>query len=234
MNNITSRPCQTRLVRTPRRPDASAPTPDGRPAPTSATAPARPGAPQSPPVHSTAKEVTTVPAPQQPARPTRTSDVARAQRSVADLSMTEPDWNQVQQALSGFSWRSVLLRAALRTATAGAELHAAVQGRGCTARDRYATYYRQYFRTESRLLHLLKAAALLGRPRGVHGEHHRTRRQLLQQASAIEAALDAQGFYKETTDEEAARGCVRIGLGLVHHLASGASLPADCSAGHDW
>ncbi|MGW1002214.1 hypothetical protein [Streptomyces sp. NPDC002520] len=174
-----------------------------------------------------------MPAPQQPARPTRTSDVARAQRSVANLSMTEPDWNQVQQALSGFSWRSVLLRAALRTATAGAELHAAVQGRGCTARDRCAAHYRQYFRTESRLLHLLKAAALLGRPRGVHGEH-RTRRQLLQQAGAIEAALDAQGFYKETTDEEAARGCVRIGLGLVHHLASGASLPAACSAGHDW
>jgi hypothetical protein len=113
------------------------------------------------------------------------------------------------------------------------ELYAAVQGQGYAARDRYAAHYRQYFRTESRLLHLLKAAALLGRPRGVHGEH-RTRRQLLQQAGAIEAALVAQGFYKETTDEEAARGCVRIGLGLVHHVAGGASLPPDCSAGHDW
>lgn len=175
-----------------------------------------------------------MPPPSRPARLSRATDLDRAQHSVAALSMTEPEWGQVRQALRGLSWRSVLLRAALRTITTGAKLHAAVRGRGYAARYRYEAHYRHYFRTETRLLRLLKTAALVGHPRGVRGEH-RTRHQLLKQTSAIEAALVAQPFYSVgATDEEAARGCVRIGLGIVHHLVSGASPPADCSAGHDW
>ncbi|MER8119100.1 hypothetical protein [Streptomyces sp. NPDC094031] len=168
-----------------------------------------------------------------PIRPTRSTDLARAQHAVATLSLGAPDWDATRAALGGLSWHSILLRAALRTVAAGGELHEAIRGRGWKARDSRRAHYQQFFKTEARLLRLLKATAAARRPRGPRGQHY-TRSQLLEQASKIDNASVAQGFFTRETDEEAAIGCVRIGLGLVHHLVSGAPLPSNCSTGLDW
>ncbi|WP_332756983.1 hypothetical protein [Streptomyces sp. MT206] len=172
------------------------------------------------------------PAPR-PIRPTRSTDLARAQHAVTVLSLGAPDWDAARDVLAEYSWRSTLLRAALRTVAAGGELHAAIRGRGWQARDSRSAHYQQFFKTEVRMLRLLRAAALARCPRGHRGQRY-TRRQLLEQAYKIESASAAQGFFARETDEEAALGCVLIGLGLVHHLVSGAPLPANCSTGLDW
>jgi hypothetical protein len=174
-----------------------------------------------------------VPPTHRPPRPTRATDLARAQQAVDALSLGAPDWDTTRDVLREHSWRSTLLRAALRTVAAGGELHEAISGRGWQARDTRRDHYQQFFKTEGRMLSLLKAAAVVRRPRGAHGQRL-TRSQLLEQAYKIENASAAQGFFARETDEEAALGCVRIGLGLVHHLVSGAPLPANCSVGHDW
>lgn len=168
-----------------------------------------------------------------PPRSTRSTDLERAKQAVTNVALPPPDWDAARAVLREHSWRSALLRAALRTAAAGGELHVAIRGRGWQARDTRRGYYEHFFRTEARMLHLLKAAAVVRRPHGARGEL-RTRSQLLEQANKIENASVAQGFFRRDTDVEAALGCVRIALGLVHHLASGAPLPANCSTGLDW
>ncbi|WP_328973508.1 hypothetical protein [Streptomyces sp. NBC_00239] len=168
-----------------------------------------------------------------PSRPTRATDLARAEQVLTTLALQAPDGDTTRSILREHSWRSLLLRSALRTVATGGELHAAIHGRGWQARDSREAHYQQFFRTEARMLRLLKAAALVRRPYGPRGEL-RTRSQLLEQAHKIENASAAQGFFASETDEEAALGCVRIGLGLVHHLVSGAPLPANCSTGLDW
>jgi len=181
----------------------------------------------------TVRGTITVPPTHHPPRPTRATDLARAQQAITALSLRAPDWNTTRDVLREHSWRSTLLASALRTVAAGGELHEAIRGRGWQARDSREAHYQQYFRAEARMIRLLKAAAVVRRPLGARGER-RTRSQLLEQTNKIENASAAQGFYKRDTDEEAVLGCVRIGLGLVHHLVSGAPLPANCSAGHDW
>lgn len=146
--------------------------------------------------------------------------------------MPSPDWDTAREVLSELSWRRVLVRSALLTVVAGGELRAAIRGRGRQARDSGEAHYRRFFRTETRMLRLFKVAALARRPYGPHGEL-RTRGQVLEQARKIEAASVGQPFFTGD-DEDAVLGCVRIGLGLVHHLVSGTPLPAHCSTGLDW
>ncbi|MFE9619550.1 hypothetical protein [Streptomyces sp. NPDC006384] len=172
------------------------------------------------------------PAPR-PIRPTRSTYLARAQHAVTALSLGAPDWDATRDVLGEHSWRSILLRAALRTVAAGGELHEAIRGRGWQDRDSRSAHYQQFFNTEARMLRLLKVAAFARRPLGPRGQQF-TRSQLLEQAYKIENASAAQRFFALETDEEAALGCVRIGLGLVHHLVSGAPLPANCSTGLNW
>ncbi|MFG2210534.1 hypothetical protein [Streptomyces sp. NPDC048638] len=167
-------------------------------------------------------------------RPSRATDLARAEQALGVLGLQGPDQDTTRCVLRERSWRSLLLRAALRTVAAGGELHASLRGLpGGKARDLRREYYRQFFVTEGRMLRLLKVAAVVRRPHGPRGEL-RTRSQLLEQAYKIENAGVAQGFFARETDEDAALGCVRIALGLVHHLVTGAPLPANCSTGLDW
>ncbi|MEW1760425.1 hypothetical protein AB0393_28425 [Streptomyces cyaneofuscatus] len=168
-----------------------------------------------------------------PSRPTRATDLARAEQVLARLALQAPDGDTTRGILCEHSWRGLLLRSALRTVAAGGELHAAIHGRGWQARDTRSDHYQHFFRIEGRMLRLLKVAAVARRPCGPRGEL-RTRSQLLEQAYKIENASVAQGFFARENDEEAALGCVRIALGLVHHLVSGAPLPANCSTGLDW
>ena len=171
--------------------------------------------------------------PLRPRRPTSRTTVERAQQAVDRLEMTQADWDAVRSMARSLLWRGLLVRHAVQAVAAGGELHHVIQGKGWSARDRYRADYVRYFRIEARLLHLLTVAALCGAPRGPQGQR-RSRGQLLQQAKGIETAFVNASFYKDDTDEGAARTCVRLGLGLVHHLVSGTPLPADCSAGSSW
>ncbi|MFF6829214.1 hypothetical protein [Streptomyces longwoodensis] len=159
--------------------------------------------------------------------------VERAQQAVDHLEMAQADWDKVRSVAGNLSWRGLLVRYAVGAVAAGGELHHVIRGHGWQARDRSRAHYDRYFRVESRLLHLLTIAALCGAPHAPQGQRS-SRRQLLQQAKRIQAAFVNASFYKNDTDEEAARTCVRLSLGLVHHLVSGTPLPADCSVGSSW
>lgn len=159
--------------------------------------------------------------------------VERAQQAVDQLEMSHPDWDKVRSVAGSLSWRGLLVRYAVEAVAAGGELHHVIRGRGWQARDRYRAHYDRYFRVEARLLHLLTIAALCGAPHSPQGQRS-SRRQLLQQAKRIETAFVNASFYKDDTDEEAARNCVRLSLGLVHHLVTGTPLPADCAVGSSW
>jgi hypothetical protein len=147
--------------------------------------------------------------------------------------MTPADWDKVRSVVSTASWRGFLVRSAVRTVAAGGELHHVLRGMDWRARDLYRAHYSQYFGAEVWLLRLLRTAAVCGAPHGPRGQR-RTRTDLLKQAKRIEAAFVDAAFYAKDTDEDAARDCVRISMGLVHHLVSGTPLPADCSIGSDW
>lgn len=157
--------------------------------------------------------------------------------SALALSATSRDWDAVRGALQGTDRQPLLSRAvlwsALRVIAASGDLHGPIQARGWRARDTDAHLYRQLFRQEAVLLRRLKVRAFLG---AADAQGNRLPpRDLLAQASKIEATLvHRHPFFAEETDAAAVHNSARIALAIARHLATGVSLPADCSTGSDW
>jgi hypothetical protein len=157
--------------------------------------------------------------------------------SVLDLPVTSQDWDAIRAALRGTDRRPLLSRAvvwaALRVVSACGDLHEPIQKRGWRARDTDGHHYRHLFRQETELLRRLKIRAFLG---STDGRGNRLpQKDLRAQAAKIETAMvDLYPFFAEETDAAAVRNSARIALAIARHLATGVSLPADCSTGSDW
>ncbi|MFM9681629.1 hypothetical protein [Streptomyces brasiliscabiei] len=169
----------------------------------------------------------------------RRTVLERAEQAASALALpaTSQDWDAVRTALQGTARRPLLSRAvvwpALRVVAACGDLHGPIQKRGWRARDTDAHHYRQLFRQEAVLLRRLKIRAFFGAAdaRG----NRLPRRDLLAQALKIEGALvNRHPFFAAETDAAAVHNSARIALAVARHLATGVSLPADCSTGSDW